>query len=557
MIRSGLVNQRKGGGFQQGFPHQRDNTPRDEVLRPYVDGFDTGMGKPSNPKVVIPQRVSYAKIFSKNTTPDERLYLLKMVEKGVKKISEQLDKGRPDVESLPLPGNQNGGPTLINPNPADIPNPPPVENPPDPNLPDDGDSFPGVTDVTSVAPVGFPDLIKAEDLYADELKAQDVVFPPLHEPTYEENEKHTIDWMNDIPYGVVHSNSHSGSHKGDDVTPANQNPKGFEYDAISGSYHTAKGSSAGSVKGIYPTVPKGDGVVPVVSTGSGIMQTRNGFEKDAKLVEVEYDPYKKVERERSEGFTIDTGSADRYAYLEKKFKGSVKKFYELPEPIAKKASVNLTEEEKEKIDTAVKILKKYEQLTPAQRRYFVETLDNDDYQMTINYLSFVESAPGSMGYISDTSLLEYMHRKVNELPMTRKTKGYVEEIVPKTYVAKIVNLNGVGPRQRVSAKKVKGSFSVGRSRAPRAPRFDDNMDVDEINADFRGQNIPVIGEPQNVEGGGYLTKGGKPKSMTRISNRATLKKDVPGKPKSLSKLANDAFKKKSRSESILAGTRRD
>ena len=93
MIRSGLVNQRKGGGFEEGYFHQRDNTPRDEVMRPYVDGFDTGMGKPTDFSFVVPKPVSYSNIFSKTITPDERIYLLKMVQMGVKRIGDQLEKG--------------------------------------------------------------------------------------------------------------------------------------------------------------------------------------------------------------------------------------------------------------------------------------------------------------------------------------------------------------------------------------------------------------------------------------------------------------------------------
>ncbi len=107
MIRSGLTNQRKGGGFERGYPHQRDNTPRDEILRPYVDGFDTGFGPPT-PKQIIPKPVAYSKIFSKKVTPDERLYLLKLVQKGVSQMDSSRAQGRPNLESVPLPKSGTG-----------------------------------------------------------------------------------------------------------------------------------------------------------------------------------------------------------------------------------------------------------------------------------------------------------------------------------------------------------------------------------------------------------------------------------------------------------------
>ena len=102
MIRSGLVNNRRGGGFEEGYPHQRDNTPRDEIVRPYVDGIDTGMGTRSDLKQIIPKPVSYNQIFGKKTTPDERLYLLRMVQKGM--VSASATKtGMPPVSPPPLP----------------------------------------------------------------------------------------------------------------------------------------------------------------------------------------------------------------------------------------------------------------------------------------------------------------------------------------------------------------------------------------------------------------------------------------------------------------------
>ncbi len=90
MIRSGLVNQRMGGGFEKGYPHEKGST--NETLRPYVDGFDTGYGTRSDfQTVALP--VTYANIFSKKLTADERLYIVRQVQQGRLK----------DMQGLPLP----------------------------------------------------------------------------------------------------------------------------------------------------------------------------------------------------------------------------------------------------------------------------------------------------------------------------------------------------------------------------------------------------------------------------------------------------------------------
>lgn len=84
MIKSGLVNRRLGGGFEEGFPHERDG--RNSVLiRPYVDSNDTGYAEPSDFSIIIPKPVSYAQIFAKELTPSERAYMAKQLKRGFKR----------------------------------------------------------------------------------------------------------------------------------------------------------------------------------------------------------------------------------------------------------------------------------------------------------------------------------------------------------------------------------------------------------------------------------------------------------------------------------------
>lgn len=197
MIRSGLVNNRRGGGFENGYTHQRDNTPRDEIVRPYVDGFDTGMGTPTNFSFVVPKPVTYADIFSKRATPDERLYLLKMVQKGVSQIASSLNKGRPKMESIPLTSSSNM---------------PPVDMPPK----DDGSGG-------SVTPtVENSDFMIGEDtavIVKDEIEASDVVFAPVHQITFKEEDTALNKWINaDFENRMRNLLPKKHMHSEDDVT---------------------------------------------------------------------------------------------------------------------------------------------------------------------------------------------------------------------------------------------------------------------------------------------------------------------------------------------------
>jgi len=99
MIHSGLVNQRRGGGFQEGYPSQRNNHPRDQTMRPWVSGFDlpimekSAYATPEAPagtskmgvQVNVPKEVRYHDIFGKTASADVKYYLsqlLKRVSRG-------------------------------------------------------------------------------------------------------------------------------------------------------------------------------------------------------------------------------------------------------------------------------------------------------------------------------------------------------------------------------------------------------------------------------------------------------------------------------------------
>jgi hypothetical protein len=92
MIRSGLTNTRRGE-FEQGFPHERNNHPKDETIRPYVQGNDTPIGAESDFTRVAPVAINYHKIFGKTLTPDERMYILREVQQG----------RQGQMEGVPLP----------------------------------------------------------------------------------------------------------------------------------------------------------------------------------------------------------------------------------------------------------------------------------------------------------------------------------------------------------------------------------------------------------------------------------------------------------------------
>lgn len=107
MIKSGLVNQKRGGGFEQGYPQQEYPKGRYEVVRPYVADDKTILKKsayssPLDYKAVTPSPVDYNDIFAKKATPDERLYILKQIQQGLDKIQKGI-LGKIPVSGPPVP----------------------------------------------------------------------------------------------------------------------------------------------------------------------------------------------------------------------------------------------------------------------------------------------------------------------------------------------------------------------------------------------------------------------------------------------------------------------
>ena len=94
MIRSGLVSQHKAR-FESGFPHQRNNHPRNETIRPWVSGFDLPVmekstyATPYDPDgasktgiaVKTSASIKYKDIFGKTASPDTKYYLAQLVKR--------------------------------------------------------------------------------------------------------------------------------------------------------------------------------------------------------------------------------------------------------------------------------------------------------------------------------------------------------------------------------------------------------------------------------------------------------------------------------------------
>lgn len=176
MIRSGLVNQRKGGGFEEGFPHERDARNIYDI-RPYVDSMDTGFQKPSDFSIIIPKAVSYAHIFSKKLTPSEKVFLARQVKRGLKRAARTVRKvytGKDEFdEAKPLPDSTEYGEEKA-----------PVEEP-------------SLQKLLSSEDTAWEDeFATRDDLYKEELEAADVVYPPAPRETFAEMEDAEMDWEN-------------------------------------------------------------------------------------------------------------------------------------------------------------------------------------------------------------------------------------------------------------------------------------------------------------------------------------------------------------------------
>lgn len=109
MIKSGLVNQKRGGGFEQGYPSQKYPRGRDEFIRPYVDNSDptilrkSEFSDPMAYKAITPSPVQYNDIFRKKPTPDERLYILKQIQQGLDKVQKGILGKIPGAPTVAVP----------------------------------------------------------------------------------------------------------------------------------------------------------------------------------------------------------------------------------------------------------------------------------------------------------------------------------------------------------------------------------------------------------------------------------------------------------------------
>jgi hypothetical protein len=115
MIKAGLVNTKRGGGFEKGYPQQDYPKGRHEIVRPYVADDKTILEKsaystPADYKAITPSPVNYNDIFAKKATPDERLYILKQIQQGLDKIQKGI-LGKIPVSGPPVPTPSASQPT--------------------------------------------------------------------------------------------------------------------------------------------------------------------------------------------------------------------------------------------------------------------------------------------------------------------------------------------------------------------------------------------------------------------------------------------------------------
>lgn len=209
MIKSGLVNRRQGGGFELGYSHQVNLNVKTQSIRPYVDGVDKGYSPRSDITQIITLPVTYSHIFSKNTTPDERNLLLKKIQKGGKRNirvyrGQLVDETPPALPKL-LTDEEIQFMDQVNDAEATRLNMEKIkrEQAEAMNL----DELPDTSDLIEDAQMN-PTLQEA-------LRAQDVVDPPPHHETFQEDMEAEEAWVKNKD--VV---EHTGEHEGDDINPS-------------------------------------------------------------------------------------------------------------------------------------------------------------------------------------------------------------------------------------------------------------------------------------------------------------------------------------------------
>jgi len=204
MIHSGLVNQRRGGGFERGYPNQRVNHPRDQEVRPWVSGFDLPVmeksqyATPSAPegssKVGVPVKASaqvfYNDIFGKSLSPSGKYYLSQLV----KRVVRGGGLGGGGTDGGGGPGGMGGpqrptGPNIPPPGQLPIPGAP-VEAPgggpgePEPVIVQDVDD--------QQVPLGNYELADLQTEMQAEVEYEDVFYDAEGEPQHDRTKKSEV-----------------------------------------------------------------------------------------------------------------------------------------------------------------------------------------------------------------------------------------------------------------------------------------------------------------------------------------------------------------------------
>lgn len=234
MIKSGLVNQRRAR-FENGYPHQVDENPRDEVVRPYVQGSafpilgKSEYAKPSaNPPNLV--QTKYNDIFGKRTTPDERLYLLKEFTAAMNIAKQVSAPGRNvNIGGVPPPASNGGAPPSI----------PPGGGPGGPGGPSGGPSGPSGPDgpptpsILATYDYTAPN-VTTDYTFKNELEAQvlmDAVGNPA-QVTVKEEQDALAHWEHHLSASwAVHRNPTLDDHIANGVF---SNPADFTADILNG-----------------------------------------------------------------------------------------------------------------------------------------------------------------------------------------------------------------------------------------------------------------------------------------------------------------------------------
>ena len=201
MIHSGLVNQRRGGGFEKGYPNQRVNHPRDQEIRPWVSGFDLPVmeksqyATPSAPegtsKVGVPVKASaqvfYNDIFGKSLSPSAKYYLSLLV----KRVARGGNLGGGGTDGGGGPGGMGGpqrptGPSVPPPGQLPVPGVPtegPGQGP--------GEQMPQLfaeeddTDINADVPLGDYTIANLMSEERAEVEFQDIFYDANGEPQHD------------------------------------------------------------------------------------------------------------------------------------------------------------------------------------------------------------------------------------------------------------------------------------------------------------------------------------------------------------------------------------